>query len=120
MATAYPVGVAASYAGVIDPLNVGATDHHIMYAGQEDDFGANYIRRYKFEPPPGDPGDKVGPPPTASGGGGGGGNKACGMGQAGAGSGLGSLLALLEAGAGALLLALCPSLGRRLRPRARK
>src|SRR5207248_1079713 len=116
VATAYPVGAAASYAGVINPLDVIAADHHIMYTGQEDDFGANYLRRYKFLAPPSDPGPDPGPSSKPSGGGGGGSGSHCGMSQAAAGTGWGSILAL----AGALLLAFCPRLGRSLRPGTRR
>jgi hypothetical protein len=104
---------------VIDPLNVGTADHHIMYTGQEDDFGANYLRRYKFLPPPDGAPGTIDPPSSGAGGGGGGGSK-CGMGQVVPGNGLGTLLALLEAGAGALLLAFCPGLGRKLRSRSKR
>jgi len=119
VATAYPVGAAASYAGTIDPINIGTADHHVMYAGQEDDFGANYLRRYKFIPPPDDPGSPKGDPANVGGGGGGNGGGGC-LGRTVAGGGFGSVLALLEAGAGALLRAFGPALGRRLRPRARR
>jgi hypothetical protein len=120
VATAYPVSAAASYAGVINPLDISTADHHVMYAGQEDDFGANYLRRYKFVPPPNKP--DPGPGPSGSSGGGGGGGKGGGgcIGQTAAGGGFGSLLALLEAGVGALLLAFCPGLGRKLRPRSKR
>jgi hypothetical protein len=119
VATAYPVAAAASYAGTIDPLNVATANYHLMYAGQEDDFGANYLRRYKFVAPPNNSGGGPGNDPAPSGGGGGHGGGGC-FGQTAVGGGLGSLLALLEAGAGAILLAFCPALGRRLRPRARR
>jgi hypothetical protein len=118
VATAYPVGTACSYSGVINPLDVSTADHHIMYAGQEDDFGANYLRRYKFVPPPNDPGGGGNNDPAPSGGGGKG-HGSC-LGQTAVGGGLGSILALLEAGAGAILLAFCPALGRRLRPRIKR
>jgi hypothetical protein len=48
VSTAYPASAAASYSPFVDPANPGAADHHVMYAAQEDDFGANYIRRFKF------------------------------------------------------------------------
>jgi hypothetical protein len=48
VSTAYPASAAASYSPFVDPVNPGAADHHVMYAAQEDDFGANYIRRFKF------------------------------------------------------------------------
>ena len=104
----------------LDPANLDAADHHLMFAGQEDDFGANYLRRYKFVPPPGDPIDPSGDPTGGGGGGGGSGSSHCGMGHATVGAGLGSLLALLEAGVGVLLLALWPGLGRNRRLKARR
>ncbi len=113
VATAYPVAASASYSDAIDPGDIGNSDHHLMFAGQEDDFGANYLRRYKFLPvnTP-----KPGPGPAGGGGGGGHDGKSCGMGQASAGTGVGPLAAL----AGALLLALFPGFGRSFRPRSRK
>ena len=36
--------------GADPPANPDAANHHVLFAGQEDDFGANYIRRYKFVP----------------------------------------------------------------------
>jgi hypothetical protein len=115
IATAYPVAASPSYSSAIDPADISTADHHILFAGQEDDFGANYMRRYKFIPVAGTPGG--GPGPSGGGGGGGGsGGGGCGVGQAAVGGGAGSILAL----AGAILLALFPGLGRTLRPRARK
>ncbi|HEX7900043.1 MAG TPA: hypothetical protein VF950_19910 [Planctomycetota bacterium] len=38
VSTAYPASAPAS----------GLGDHDVMYAAQEDDFGANYLRRFKF------------------------------------------------------------------------
>jgi hypothetical protein len=113
VATAYPVGAAASYSDAVDPGDIGNSDHHVMFTGQEDDFGANYLRRYKFLP--------VAEPPKpgvlgTSGGGGGDGHGMCGIGQAAAGSGVGPIAAL----AGALLLALFPGFGRAFRPRSRR
>jgi len=115
VATAYPVGASASYSEAIDPLHLSAADHHILYTGQEDDFGANYLRRYKFVPPPGDP-ETGGEPKSSSGGGGGNGGSRCGSGQVQVGGGWGTLLAI----AGALILSLWPGLGRTLRRPARR
>jgi hypothetical protein len=119
VATAYPAAVSASYSPAIDPAQPDTASYHVLFAAQEDDFGANYLRRYKFLPPPNTPG-VVAPPGSPSGGGGDSGDSKCGMGQVAPGSGLGSVLALLGAGAGALLLAFCPGLGRTLRPRAKR
>jgi hypothetical protein len=79
IATAYPSGAACSYSAAIDPLNPDSADHHVLFTGQEDDFGANYVRRYKFVAASG-PGSGGGPSASSSGGGSGSGSKVCGIG----------------------------------------
>jgi len=117
VATAYPSSAAASYSSAIDPAKPEDANYHVLFAAQEDDFGANYLQAYKFTiPSAGIPG----PPSPGPGGGGGGSGSSCGMGQVAAAQGLGSLLSLLGAGAGALLLAVCPRFGRRLRSRTKR
>jgi hypothetical protein len=64
LATVYPQGAALTANPAIDPANPGAAEHHVLFGAQEDDFGANYTRRYKFPPTPivGDPAIFVSPP----------------------------------------------------------
>ncbi len=64
LATVYPQGAALTSNPAIDPNNPAAAEHHVLFGAQEDDFGANYTRRYKFPPTPivGDPAIFVSPP----------------------------------------------------------
>jgi hypothetical protein len=53
LATVYPQGASATAnAAAVNPSDPALANHHVMFVGQEDDFGANYTRRYKFPPAP--------------------------------------------------------------------
>ncbi len=51
IASLYPCAAAMSYSGVIDPATPYSSFSHTLYAGQEDDFGANFVGLYRFPNP---------------------------------------------------------------------
>ncbi|GEM_PF-5178275 len=51
VASVYPVGMPVSYSGLVNASNPYATQYHLLYAGQEDDFGANFVGWYRFPNP---------------------------------------------------------------------
>jgi hypothetical protein len=98
IATMYPAAASASYSSAVSPASPDSAPYHVVFLGQEDDFGANYLQRYKFPPTSsGSPSPTPPPGPSPPGGGGGSGGE-------GSECGCGSVLPL--AGPSALALAL--------------
>lgn len=51
VASVYPAVMTVSYSGLVSPASPFGTNFHALYAGQEDDFGANFVGGYAFPNP---------------------------------------------------------------------